>query len=69
MIGGILIVLALGAAGAVAGLFVGDWWASRMTGAELEALWPPILGFIAGGGAGLSLGVWIAYSLGRRREP
>ena len=69
MIVGILIVLGLGFAGAVIGGFVGDWWASKMPeGAELEALWPPILGVFGGGLAGLGLGVRIAYVLGRRRR-
>lgn len=68
MIRGILIVLFLGVAGAVLGIVVGEWWAGKMPEAELDALWPPLFGFFAGGVSGLALGIRIAYVLGRRER-
>ena len=68
MIVGVLVVLGLGFAGAVIGVLVGEWWANRMPEAGLDALWPPIFGFFAGGAVGIGGGLRIAYLLGRRRR-
>ncbi len=69
MIRGIAVVVALAVVCGRIGLAIGNWWVDgRMPNAELEGAIPPFLGTALGAMAGLGVGLWIAYVLGRRER-
>jgi hypothetical protein len=63
----ILLALALGLVGAVAGGALGEWYAdTQMPNAGLDALGPLLFGLGAGAFSGIAAGVALANRLGRR---